>query len=331
MPSLTSRTFPITPVLAVIPDDWRARAPGAFAHHQHSERPWHRSSDPYWGWVARGTTDGPCNSESLFVGDYFCLSLRIDAKKVTSSSLRLEVARSQNQIAIEKGLERLRGPHKREIAEAVEEDLRAQAPLSYVLVDILVDLATGVGVVVTSNPAHIDAMCRAWKATTNTHLDVMPLAGWLGMKDADIDVPSLLLAAVTGACREVGDWTIDMGERAWLLDFGAVGRKVAVVERGGASGSPVVKAGIAQDVQQIHGAILDVTKGELTYTCRLALTPGGARLDQVRLPAVVNEGEEEMVLEMAYLLGDLREGLSRFVAAAHAAPVTLDEVRAWAS
>src|SRR3990167_4069538 len=110
----TFRRFRLT---QPIPDDYRER----LAKYTHRPMPDSRSKQPIGGGVAiDDETAGPILPN---YGQALAMAVRVDRKRVPSRALKRAVDARCLEIRRERGLERLGKNHRREIAEAVEEEL----------------------------------------------------------------------------------------------------------------------------------------------------------------------------------------------------------------
>jgi recombination associated protein RdgC len=115
-------------VLGALPDGFRdlyIESIGRFAFRENDRA---RSKEDNIGWVAiTDAADIDLFLNKFLYNNFLVLSMRIDKKRVPGKYLKIQVDRKVRETMEARGLQRVGAAHKRELKEAVEEDLLARA------------------------------------------------------------------------------------------------------------------------------------------------------------------------------------------------------------
>ena len=131
-------------VVEDLPPDFRTTFLEAIHRKSFRENLESRSAEENVGWVNIADPDDTHLDLNKVLHDhYLVLALRIDKKRVPAKLLAILARRRMEEVREAKGLERLTASHKREIKEAVLEDLLGRALPSVAVYDMAWDINTG--------------------------------------------------------------------------------------------------------------------------------------------------------------------------------------------
>lgn len=139
-----------------------------------------RTGDENIGWVnIIDPDDIDLNLNAFLYGNYLVLGLRIDKKTVNAALLRIMTQRQVKETMEAKGAERLSASHKRDIKEAVHEELLQRALPSVRVFDMAWDIDTGEVRLFTTSQGVADIFRIFFRDTFELELEYLKLAHWL--------------------------------------------------------------------------------------------------------------------------------------------------------
>jgi hypothetical protein len=290
-----SQTFTIYRVTEPAPKDAQDR----LIHRAHRPNPGARTKEPVFGWVA--IDDDTHVPDSPHFGEALAFACRIDRKRVPGRALKIAVEANQREVMKERGLERLGKNHKREIAEAVEEDLLQRVLPTITTVDVL---WTGSEVYVfTSSATTADLVRGLFFDTFGVRLHPDRLGDWTGLtRDPEDDDPTPTTAAsgFLGALVKAEDPDLWLdGKAAFSVDTGD-----GEVSRTALAGTinPNSLEAVDSVGQSPTLARFGLRVGESEHAFTLKVANDGLTFSGVKLPADVKTDTEPMVLEREFLL-----------------------------
>lgn len=335
-----SQTFTIYRTTQPAPKD----ALDMLLHHAHQPRPDARTKEPNLGWVA---IDDDTHAPDLpHFGDALAFACRIDRKRVPARALKLAVQARQREVMQERGVERLGKNHKQEIAEAVEEDLLSRALPTITTVDVL--WTNSEVYVFTPSATTADLVRALFLDTFGVRLYPDRLGDWLADATSWGEAERLCRARLPGGSA-AGGRAHEVNHEGWHENdpFGGQAGAAASAfldalvksdgeddglrldgkavfscpDEAGVSRTTLagtINPGSLETVDAVgqHPTLarFGLRIGEAEYGFTLKVADHGIAFAAVKLPTVVKDGTEEMVLERAYLLGLLvAEVRRRFV------------------
>lgn len=131
-------------VIGEVPGDFRDRFVEDVRRRAFRENLDARTADDNIGWVnIADPDDADFDLNKVVYNQYLVLGLRVDRKRVPARLLTILARRRQAEVREAKGIERLSANHRREIKEAVEEDMLQRALPTVQVHDMAWDLDAG--------------------------------------------------------------------------------------------------------------------------------------------------------------------------------------------
>jgi len=167
-------------VVGDLPPDFRDRFLDAIAAHTLRENDRARSKEENLGWAAiTDPGDMDLFLNKFLYNNFLVLSMRVDKKRVPGKYLKIQVDRRVRDSMKAKGLERIGAAHRRELKEAVEEELLGRALPVVAVYDMAWDILKGeVWFFATSDPVH-DLFRGLFLETFKLEIARIQLSDWL--------------------------------------------------------------------------------------------------------------------------------------------------------
>ena len=150
-----------------------------------------RTADDNIGWVnLLDPDDAEFDLNKILYDHYVVLSLRVDRKRVPARLLSILHKRRCEEVKAEKGMERLSANHKREIKEAVEEDLLQRALPAVQVHDMCWDINSGEARLFATSDTVADVFRIFFKDTFSMELAHVRPSHWLdaaGIERGDLE------------------------------------------------------------------------------------------------------------------------------------------------
>lgn len=281
-------------------------------------KPRARSEDPNYGWVELGQAGKPC-LVPLVAGNIVAASVRFDRKRINAAAFALACEDKFKEVMEARGVERLGKNHKQEIKEALKEELLGQAFPAVSMVDLVWCLDVGEVWIFASSDATVDLVRSLFHDSFGTRLFPDRPHDWL---PAESKPEPRYEDGIGFDCNDAveshpdampGFLTFLMGEEGqrlgWWLEDKAL---FADLENGQAllSGPGLIPDSPEVECIKSTGKAPASIKvgyrppdGESEWRGTLKVHGPTLEITGLKLPAVVKDGAEEMVLERHYLLG----------------------------
>jgi hypothetical protein len=298
-----------------------------------------RSDEANAGWVSVDGTELVQHS-----GDATVIGVRIDSKRVNGKLLAIKVGERIAAVKAEKGLERIGAAYKREIRDAVKEELTSRALPGVTTVDLMWFADIGQALLFSTSDAALDIVGALFRETTRLQFYPYRLADWLADGGLTWDEIESQCAAVTGETQpslplpeperyledplallptfasdfllwvwwqtehNFGSFKIsDVPTDLWIddkLTFKAMEEKPIInsFSGGAPSTTPEAKLSILSG-KGISEARIGMRQGDAEYAFTLRVREGDLEVRGLKLPTVVKDGTEEMLIERAALIG----------------------------
>lgn len=277
-----------------------------------------RTEEPTFGWVELGQAAKAC-LEPFVAGNIVAASVRFDRKRINAAAFALACEEKYKEVMEARGLERIGKNHKQEIKEGLKEDLLGEAFPAVSLVDLAWCLDTGEVWIFASSDTAVDLVKSLFQDSFGTRLFPDRPHDWL---PAESKPEPRYEDGIGFDCNDAveshpdampGFLTFLMGEEGqrlgWWLEDKAL---FADIENGRALLSGPGLAPDSPEVETITVAGKTPASikvgyrppdGESEWRGTLKVHGPTLEIAGLKLPAVVKDGAEEMVLERHYLLG----------------------------
>lgn len=333
-------------VLDALPPNWREAFEQRMQAGYFTESYDTRSIEPNAGWIRIGDPGSgiTCLDDWSFNND-IALGIRVDSKRVNGKLLKIETDKRIREVMSAKGLERLSAAHRREIREAVLEDLTARALPAVKVFELIWRVDAWEIWICTSNAADTDSATALFHDSAAVTTQPFRLADWLatvrpwdeievagsvitGNVQSSLPLPEPERFAADPFDGHAETLASEFALWLWwqtecLSTFELAGGPVDVwiddaMTFRSVEDQPVTnafKGGAPSTTPEAKLSILSgkgirqmrigVCRGESEWAATLLTGPAGISLAGVRLPCVVKEGIEEMIYERIFLLDAL--------------------------
>lgn len=167
-------------VLGELPADFRETFTEAIVKNALRENDRARSKEDNVGWVAiTDAADIDLFLNKFLYNNFLVLSMRVDRKRVPAKYLKIQVDRRVRDTMAAKGLERIGAAHRRELKEAVEEDLLGRALPVVAVFDMAWDIHKNEVWFFGTSDAINDIFRFLFKETFKLELQRVQLSDWL--------------------------------------------------------------------------------------------------------------------------------------------------------
>lgn len=179
--SATARRFQVQGQLE---DGWKERAVESLARLAFREQMRSRAVEDNVGWTHVDNPGAqPSDMGAWSIGQWVVLGVRLDRKVVPAKLLQIKQEAAIRQTMAEKGLERIGAVHKREIREAVKEELLGQALPLVRHVELVWDTVSGEVLIFSTSDRVVDMVVGLFRETFGLELQADRLVDWLGGRD----------------------------------------------------------------------------------------------------------------------------------------------------
>ena len=312
-PALTFRRFRI---YGEAPSNATIRA--GIEKYTFDAKPRARSEEPNYGWAELGQAGKSC-LVPFVAGSIVAASVRFDRKRINGAAFALACDAKYEEVMKARGVERIGANHKQEIKEALKEDLLGQAFPAVSMVDLVWSLDVGEVWIFASSDTAVDLVRGLFHDSFGTRLFPDRPHDWL---PAESKPAPRYEDGIGFDCNDAvesrpeampGFLTFLMGDEGqhlgWWLEDKAL---FADIENGRALLSGPGLAPDSPEVETITVAGKTPASikvgyrppdGESEWRGTLKVHGPTLEIAGLKLPAVVKDGAEEMVLERHYLLG----------------------------
>lgn len=171
-----------------LPPDFRDRFVEAVQHRAFKENLDARSGEDNVGWVNLVDDDDTTFTlNKILFNNYLTLGLRVDKKRVPARLLKILAERRCREIREAKGVERMSASHKRDVKEALEEDLLGRALPAVAVYDMAWDINAAELRFYATGDAINDLFRTFFKDTFALDLVRLKLCHWLEPRGLALD------------------------------------------------------------------------------------------------------------------------------------------------